>query len=354
MAALQLQRNQPLEGTRPPWRSRSPPHRADRRSTIPRASRRSIKRCTYRRHVARPRAGADLRGGVPVPGPQGAGAARRPRLREPICNACTAAHIFRPDEDCRWCSRPVASEAPARRPVSRVLYRGSRRGDGHPSGAAGGPTARAADPRGWAARLSPADRGCALLFGLAPGGVCRVSPVSGPRPARGIVTVALVLASRRTGVTRHPCAGELGLSSRTIRSPARRDHAAHLAGPRSVVRPEPPSSRDGPRRRPPVGPGPSVPCTCGPRPVTVDERGRVETDAPDLRHVAVGAAAPAPSRRLAEASELGAVVTLAEARRRDQSTPGGQRRRDQCRRSGDLGASPPPTWISWTAARRWS
>src|SRR5262245_1016053 len=54
------------------------------------------------------------------------------------------------------------------------------------------------------APLPPADRGCALLFGLAPGGVCRVS--LRPRGA-GIVTVALVLASRRTGVTRHPALG---------------------------------------------------------------------------------------------------------------------------------------------------
>ena len=51
------------------------------------------------------------------------------------------------------------------------------------------------------APLPPANRGCALLFGLAPGRVCRVSL----RPRRaGIVTVALVLASRRTGVTRYP------------------------------------------------------------------------------------------------------------------------------------------------------
>ena len=48
-----------------------------------------------------------------------------------------------------------------------------------------------------AARTPP----CALLFGLAPARACRVSLL---RFHAGIVTVALVLASRRTGVTREP------------------------------------------------------------------------------------------------------------------------------------------------------
>src|SRR4029453_16100194 len=48
-------------------------------------------------------------------------------------------------------------------------------------------------------RVAPS--GCAPLFGLAPGRACRVSLP--PRRA-GIVTVALVLPSRRTGVTRYP------------------------------------------------------------------------------------------------------------------------------------------------------
>lgn len=97
-------------------------------------------------------------------------------------------------------------EAPARRPVSRVLYRGSRRGDGHPSEAAGRPTARAADPRAGqrASRPGPKPRGCALLFGLAPGGVCPFHSARRLAPPAGIVTVALVLALRRAGVTRHP------------------------------------------------------------------------------------------------------------------------------------------------------
>src|SRR5215217_157798 len=68
------------------------------------------------------------------------------------------------------------------------------------------------------APLPPANRGCALLFGLAPGGVCRVSL----RPSRaGIVTVALVLALRRTGVTRHPALRSSDFPH-ARRSPARR------------------------------------------------------------------------------------------------------------------------------------
>ena len=76
-------------------------------------------------------------------------------------------------------------------------------GDGHPSGAAGCPAARAADPRAPTARRCPGKPGLALLFGLAPGRACRVSPRF-RSPGRGLVSVALVLASRRTGVTRYP------------------------------------------------------------------------------------------------------------------------------------------------------
>src|SRR3954451_799670 len=73
------------------------------------------------------------------------------------------------------------------------------------------------------APLPPANRGCALLFGLAPGGVCRVS--LRPRGA-GIVTVALVLALRRTGVTRHPALGSSDFP-----------HAGRLPARRATVRP---------------------------------------------------------------------------------------------------------------------
>ena len=76
-------------------------------------------------------------------------------------------------------------------PVARRLMRPTR-------GLGSAPLPRAGRP----------PSGCALLFGLAPGGVCRVSLRSPTRrPAAGIVTVALVLALRRTGVTRHPALG---------------------------------------------------------------------------------------------------------------------------------------------------
>src|SRR5439155_968877 len=49
------------------------------------------------------------------------------------------------------------------------------------------------------APIAAANRGLALLFGLAPGRACLVSP-----RRTGLVSVALFLASRRTGVTRYP------------------------------------------------------------------------------------------------------------------------------------------------------
>jgi len=104
-------------------------------------------------------------------------------------------------------ARDRVSEAVCK-PSSVPPYAEARVGDGHPSVAAGCPAALAAYPRA-GQRTSPPRRspgtGYALLFGLAPGGVCRVSLRRPTRkPVGGIVTVALVLVSRRTGVTRHP------------------------------------------------------------------------------------------------------------------------------------------------------
>ena len=69
------------------------------------------------------------------------------------------------------------------RPVSRVLCPAWWRSDGHPSEAAGCPTAHAADPRA-GQRALPASRLVALLFGLAPGRACRVS--LRPKPASSL------------------------------------------------------------------------------------------------------------------------------------------------------------------------
>ena len=77
--------------------------------------------------------------------------------------------------------------------------------------------------RGLGSAPFPANRVVALLFGLAPGRACRVSL---RRRSAGIVTVALVLASRRTGVTRY-----LALGSSDF------PHAAGLPRRRAAIRP---------------------------------------------------------------------------------------------------------------------
>src|SRR5258706_8138479 len=83
-------------------------------------------------------------------------------------------------------------------------------------------------PEGSATRLSPGEPGIALLFGLAPGRACPFhSAPSGPEAfGSGIVTVALVLASRRTGVTRYRALGSSDFP-----------HAAGLPRRRAAIRP---------------------------------------------------------------------------------------------------------------------
>ena len=121
-----------------------------------------------------------------------------------------------------YCER---SEASARRSVSRVLSRrASRRARGWPSICGRrSPDGSCGRPEGWAAHLSPVDgrppAGCALLFGLAPGGVCRVSLRStGSRRGRHRHCGT---GPRLTAGGRYPppCAAELGLSSRRAGSP---------------------------------------------------------------------------------------------------------------------------------------
>ena len=104
---------------------------------------------------------------------------------------------------------PRPEGASARWSVSRVLsHHASRRaGDDHPSVAAGRPTAHAADPRA-GQRTSPPStvarrRVAPSYLALLRVEFARFTPDDGLSRA-GIVTVALVLASRRAGVTRHP------------------------------------------------------------------------------------------------------------------------------------------------------
>jgi hypothetical protein len=106
--------------------------------------------------------------------------------------------------------------------------------------AAGHPTAHAADPRA-GQRTSPPLRspgaGCALLFGLAPGGVCRVSLRHPTRkPVGGIVTVALVLVSRRTGVTRHPALGSSDFPHASTGRPGRHARPSGLLADHLILR----------------------------------------------------------------------------------------------------------------------
>ena len=120
----------------------------------------------------------------------------------------------------------------ASRPVSRVLYRDLRRGDDHPSLAAGCPTAQAADPRTGQrdlfrseARL-PGPPNRVLLFGLAPGRVCRVSPTALELPRARLRLCGTGPRLAADGRYPLPCAEELGLSSRHRLSPRARDHPA--------------------------------------------------------------------------------------------------------------------------------
>ena len=119
------------------------------------------------------------------------------------------------------------SKAPARRPVSRVLYRDSRRGDGHPSGAAGCPTAHAADPRAGQRASPPGEPGLRPPIWPCSGwSLPRFTPVPKGRH-RHCGTGPRLTADGRYPP---PCAGELGLSSRRPVARRTRDHpAASLA-----------------------------------------------------------------------------------------------------------------------------
>src|SRR6187200_1272952 len=175
---------------------------------------------------------------MPLPRPQVPDPAGRPRLGHADLQLVRRAAHLPPRRG--LVSSHLTRESPARRAIdvseavckpSSVPPRAEARiGDGHPSVAAGRPAALAAYPRA-GQRTSPPNRspgtGCALLFGLAPGGVCRVSLRRPTRkPVGGIVTVALVLVSRRTGVTRHPAlrSSDFPHGTRRIAPTVSRDH----------------------------------------------------------------------------------------------------------------------------------
>ncbi len=125
-------------------------------------------------------------------------------------------------------------------------------------------------PEGWAAHLSLVDgrppTSCALLFGLAPGGVCPFHSGRRLAPPSGIVTVALVLASRRAGVTRHPAlrSSDFPHAARRVAPSSTRSHPTasltvrcytRSGRDRSGLRTRPPRRRSNqPSRRGPTGP----------------------------------------------------------------------------------------------------
>ena len=138
----------------------------------------------------------------------------------PRVRTCTICIPTEPGCGCADASRPGLCERQRDRPVSRVLSRAEARGRSS-IWSAGHPTAHAADPRARAARPVPGRwPRHALLLGLAPGRVCRVSlrrpkpPASSlwhwssPRGGRGLP--AALRCGARTFLTR----GSLGARDR--------------------------------------------------------------------------------------------------------------------------------------------
>jgi hypothetical protein len=190
-----------------------------------------------------------LRGELPVPGPPPAAASGRSGVeRGGLCSVpgrprvparrglkSTRTILSRTARRSRlW---PVRSDrVAASRPVSRVLCRDLRRGDDHPSLAAGYPTAQAADPRtGQRDLFRPNDRfpersNRVLLFGLAPSRVCRVSPTGLGLPRARLRLCGTGPRLAADGRYPLPCAEELGLSSHARPKPEARDRPADSPG----------------------------------------------------------------------------------------------------------------------------
>jgi len=96
------------------------------------------------------------------------------------------------------------------RPISRVLWRALRPLTAIPLGPG---LLRSSSHL----PASSAGHVIACLFGVAPGGGCLVSPPT-QFPAPGLVSVALFLASRRAGITRHPTLWSPDFPLRAVRT----------------------------------------------------------------------------------------------------------------------------------------
>ena len=202
-------------------------------------------------HRDRRRSRADVRGRVPLPGAPGPLPLGDLEAATPICNACTAAHIFRPDEDeTRPLRQGPATTAArsARRTPGPVRFRDRSASEATckpssvPRSLAGtvihldrrSPGGSCGRPEGWAAHLSPVDTlrrrrvapsYLALLrvefAAFHPGGRSRRTRLCGTGPR--------LAADGRYPL---PCAEELGLSSSRVGEPtsARDRPVASLAG----------------------------------------------------------------------------------------------------------------------------
>ena len=181
---------------------------------------------------------------VPPPGPVGRelsccrASPRAGRHPDPGRSGWAARKAAWPGSRLHRCvrARPAwAEREPARPPVSRVLCRRSRGGDGHPSWA---PVARRLERptrgRGDAPlAATPKRRHLPSYLALLQVELARFTRSGRPAPASRFVTVALVRASRRTGVTRYPASGSSDFPRVCgVAPPPIRDHpAASLAHP---------------------------------------------------------------------------------------------------------------------------
>ena len=195
-------------------------------------------------------------------------------------------------------SRPGLSECQRDRPVSRVLSRAEARGRSS-IWSAGHPTAHAADPRARAARPVPGRwPRHALLLGLAPGRVCRVS-LRRPKPPAS----SLWHWSSPRGGRGLPAALRCGARTFLTRSLARDRPAGSLARECYVT------SVSGPGRRPRRAPAARAPF------------GRRRVTSPTAAHRAAAFDGPQPHSRDVSRPAASDPSRARHARRTAVSTP---------------------------------